>query len=206
MENLKDKVRAGAIWSLVERFGYLGIQFISNLVLARLLTPFDFGTIGILLIFTTISAVFVDSGFGASLIQKKNITEKDIATVFYTNIVISLIIYTTLYFSSSRIGFFFKNPDIPLLLRYIGIIIIIDAFGTIQNTLLNKYMKFKEIAKLKICAAFFACSLSIIAALYGLGVWALVLQYLLYSTLRTIFLYFYSKWRPSFNYSFNSLI
>lgn len=201
MSGLKQRVVNGALWSIVERFGYLGIQFVSNLVLARLLTPFDFGTIGILLIFTTLAAVLVDSGLGSSLIQKKEINTIDINSVFITNIIISVCIYLVLFFSSNLIGEFFKNKDVPLLLRWIGVIVIIDSFGMIQYTLLMRELHFKSIAKLKIIAAFIACSVSIGGALIGWGIWALIIQYILYSIIRLFLLYYFSKWRP--NYSFN---
>lgn len=201
MASLKQRVVNGALWSIVERFGYLGIQFIANLVLARLLTPFDFGTIGILLIFTTLAAVLVDSGLGSALIQKKDINAIDINSVFITNIVISVCIYLILFFSSNLIGEFFKNKDVPLLLRWIGVIVIIDSFGMIQYTLLMRELHFKSIAKLKIIAAFIACGVSIVGAIIGWGIWALIIQYILYSIIRLFLLYYFSEWRP--NYSFN---
>ena len=205
MEGLKQRVVKGAIWSIVERFGYLGIQFVANLVLARLLTPFDFGTIGILLIFTTLANVLVDSGLGSALIQKKDINDVDINSVFFTNIVISSCIYLILFFSSDYIGEFFKNKDVPVLLRWIGVVIIIDSFGMIQSTLLVRELYFNSIAKLKIIAAFIACGVSIVGAIIGWGIWALIVQYISYSVLRVVLLYFFSKWRPKYSFNFNAL-
>ncbi len=204
MSDLKQKTITGSFWSLFERFGYLGIQFVSNLVLARLLMPSDFGTIGVLIIFTTLSAVLIDSGLSTALVQRKTITDIDTSTVFYTNLALAIFVYIVIFFSAPLVSIYFKNPDLTILLRVIELMVIIDAFATIQNTLLIRNMNFKRITLIRICSIIIAVAISIICALSGFGVWALVIQYLTYSVLRAMSLWFMSKWRPLLQYSVES--
>ncbi len=204
MSNLKQKTITGSFWSLIERFGYLGIQFTSNLVLARLLMPSDFGTVGVLIVFTTLSEVLINSGLSQALIQKKEISSTDISTVFYTNLGLSIIVYLLIFFSAPLAAIYFKNPALTTLLRVIELMVVIDAFATIQNTLLIKSMNFKKITLIRIVSILIAVIISIICALYGLGVWALVIQYLIYSTLRALILWVMSNWKPLLEYSVDS--
>jgi O-antigen/teichoic acid export membrane protein len=133
MSDLKQKTITGSFWSLFERFGYLGIQFVSNLVLARLLMPSDFGTVGVLIIFTTLSAVLIDSGLTAALIQKKEISNADTSTVFYTNLALAIFVYIIIFFSAPLVSVYFNNPDLTVLLRVIELMVIIDAFPANVN-------------------------------------------------------------------------
>lgn len=202
--SLKNKTITGSIWSLVERFGYLFIQFISNLVLARLLTPSDFGTIGVLLVFVTLSEVMIDSGLGSALIQKSNITEFDKSTVFFTNLGLATFLYLLIFVTAPFIADYFHNHQIIVLLRVLIIVILIDSFGAIQNVLLQRDMNFKLITKIKIFSIIPAVLIAIVCALLGLGIWTLVIQYLSYSLLRSISLWSCSYWRPKFIFSKDS--
>lgn len=201
MSEIKQKALIGIFWSFCERFGVLFIQFAANIVLARLLTPNDYGVIGILLVFTTLSQVFIDAGFGAALIQKKNPSKEDYSTVFFINIIIAVICYIVLFFSSDFISNYFAKPQLSILLQVIGIIIIFDAFTTVQNNILIKTLNFKRIANIKIIVAIISSIASIIAALNGLGIWSLVILYTLNSIIKTILLWVLSDWRPSLVFS-----
>lgn len=201
MDELRKKTLVGSLWMMVERFGYLTIQFISNLALARLLMPEDFGTIGIMMVFITLSNVFIDSGFSASLIQKKEITEKDKSTVFFTNLILSVIVYCLIFIFSPWIAYYFHNNELQNLLRVLGIILIIDAFCAIQNTILMRNMNFKLITQIKLAAIIIAASIAIFLAYKGFGIWALIVQYILYSIIRTITTWIFAKWRPSLAFS-----
>lgn len=205
MDEIKEKAVKGSLWTLIERFGFLSIQFLSHLVLTRILMPDDFGTIGILLIFTNLSMVFIDSGLATALIQKKDSTNLDNASVFYTNLSIAIFVYVIVFISAPYISKYFNNPNITIYLRVIELMVIIDAFCAIQNTLLIKQMKFKEIAKLKIIAVLISASTAIICALSGLGVWSLVIQYLTFSVARSILLCHFSRWKPVLQYSLKSM-
>lgn len=201
MDELRKKTVTGSFWTLLERFGYLGIQFISNIVLSRLLMPDDFGTIGVLMVFTSLSYVLIDSGLSSALIQKKHISEEDKSTVFFTNLSLSIIVYVVLFLSSPFIAEYFHNPEIKNLLRVIELIVVIDAFAAIQSTTLARDMNFKTLTLYKISSIILAVVVSIFLAYKGLGVWALVIQYLLFSLFRALLLWLRSKWRPSFLFS-----
>lgn len=201
MDELRKKTVTGSFWTLFERFGYLGIQFISNLILSRLLMPDDFGTIGVLMVFTSLSYVLIDSGLSSALIQKKQISEEDKSTVFFTNLSLSILVYIVLFLSSPFIAEYFHNPEIKNLLRVIELIVVIDAFAAIQSTTLARDMNFKTLTLYKISSIFLAVAVSIFLAYKGWGVWALVVQYLLFSLFRALLLWLRSKWRPAFLFS-----
>lgn len=196
MDELRKKTLIGSFWMMIERFGYLTIQFVSNLILARILMPDDFGTIGIMMVFITLSNVFVDSGFGASLIQKKEISEADKSTVFLTNLTLAVLVYGIIFFSSPLIARYFNNASLCLFLRVLGIVLLIDAFCAIQNTLLTREMNFKLLTKIKLASILVAASVAIILAYNDFGIWALIVQYILYSLIRTSTTWIVTKWKP----------
>lgn len=201
MDSLRKKTLVGSIWMMFERFGYLTIQFLSNLVLARLLMPEDFGAIGIMMVFIVLSNVFIDSGFSASLIQKKDITEQDKSTVFFTNLTLSVIVYAVLFIASPWIADYFHIEQLRSLLRVLGVVLLIDAFCAIQNTMLTREMNFKRLTQIKLAAIIIAASVAIYLAYTGFGIWALIVQYILYSTIRTSVTWIVAKWRPIIAFS-----
>lgn len=204
MDELRKKTVLGSLWVTISRFGYLTIQFVSNLVLARLLTPADFGTIGILMVFVALSHVLIDSGLSASLIQKKDITNSDKSTVFFTNMIFSLIVYLFIFVLAPFISNYFNIPELTLLIRVLEAIVIIDAFCAIQSTLLSREMNFKRLTKIRLTSIFIAAIVSIILAYNGFGIWSLIVQYILYSLLRASITWVLAKWRPSLTFSINS--
>ncbi len=184
------------LWSFIERFGSLSIQFITNIVLARLLTPDDFGLIGMIMVFVAISLVMIDGGLGAALIQKKNPTENDYSTIFFANIILASIIYVLLYFASSGIASFYHQPQLNNLLKIMGLILLIDSFSIVQNNILIKKLHFRKIARIKVSAALFSSISAIACAFLGLGVWSIAVQYLTNSILKTSLLWFNTSWVP----------
>ena len=186
MDELRKKTLIGSLWMMIERFGYLSIQFISNLILARILMPDDFGTIGIMMVFIALAHVFVDSGFSASLIQKKVISEQDKSTVFITNLLLAFFVYIILFLASPWLAIYFHNDTLSSLLRVLGLVLLIDAFGAIQNTILMRDMNFKLLTKIKLASIIVAAIVAIALAYKGFGVWALIVQYILYSVIRAI--------------------
>lgn len=135
---LKNKMLLGLIWSMIQRFGVMLISFVSNLILARLLTPEDYGTIGMLLIFISISNTFIDGGFGTALVQKKEPTQEDYSTIFYWNVIVSVILTCLLCIASPYISLFYNLPLLTNILRVMGIVLIINAFSVIQTNILQK--------------------------------------------------------------------
>lgn len=201
MDELRRKTVVGSFWTLFERFGYLGIQFVSNLVLARLLMPDDFGTIGVLIIFTTMSYVLIDSGLSSALVQKKTISEEDKSTVFFTNLALAITVYIVLFLTAPLFANYFHNPEIKKLLRVIELIVVIDAFSAIQSTVLAREMDFKKLSIYKIISIAVAATVSIVLAYCGMGVWALVVQYILFSLCRALLLWLRTDWRPIIAFS-----
>lgn len=202
--SLRQRTLSGMIWSSIQRFGSLGISFISSLVLARLLTPEDYGAIGVLTIFIALSNTFIDGGFGSALVQKKDPTQEDYSSIFYWNIVLAIILYCILFFLAPVISLFYKMPILSDVLRVQGIILLINALQIIQNNQLNKQLKFKPLSIINISASIVSVMVGIILAYCGFGVWSLVVQQLLNGIICAILLWIYNKWVPSFVFNLNS--
>ena len=192
------------IWTSIQKFSKMGIQFISGIVLARLLTPFDYGCIGMLMVFISLSESLIDGGFGSALIQKKRPTQTDYSTIFYWNITLSLFLYVALYFYSPSIAKFYKIPILCDVLRVQGLILFIYALNIVQRNQLRKQLKFKVLAVTRIATSFFVLIVTIVLAYMGFGVWALVIQYLLSAAIPAIVYWIYTKWRPSWTFSWTS--
>lgn len=194
--SLKQKTISGIIWSSFQRFGTMGISFISNIVLARLLTPDDYGCIGMLMIFIALSNTFIDGGFGSALIQKKRPTTEDYSTIFYWNIFLSVFLYAVLFSCASIIADFYNIALLTKVLQVQGIILIINALGIIQANQLRKQLKFKVIAKVTLIASIVSVVVAIAMAYMGCGIWSLVAQQIISSLITTLLYWAYSSWRP----------
>jgi O-antigen/teichoic acid export membrane protein len=194
--NLRQDTIKGVFWSFIERFGTQFILLITQIILARLLLPYDFGLIGMLTIFIAISQVFVDSGFGNALIQKKNTCNKDYSTVFICNIFISIVLYIILYFTSPIISSFFEQKELKYLLRYIGLVLFFNSIGVVQFARFKKSLNFKIIAKSTLYANIISAIAGIGLAYLDYGVWALATQMVLIFLFRSLFFWRYSTWRP----------
>lgn len=203
-ENLKKETTKGVFWSVIERFGTQGIQFLVMLVMARLLTPDDYGIVGILVVFVSLAQAFVDGGFSQALIRKKDRTEIDNSTVFYFNIVVSILIYAIFYVSAPLVSRFYEMPTLTPFMRVICLSIIINAFGVVQRALFNADIDFKTQAKASLLAVVISGILGIILAYQGYGPWALVWQQISNLIVNTICLWLYSSWRPIWAYSWKS--
>lgn len=203
-ESLKSKTAKGVIWSSIERFSTQGIQFLIMIVMARLLTPEDYGLIGMVAIFLAVSQSLIDSGFSQALIRKQNRTEADNSTVFYFNIIISSLLYIILYISAPFVADFYNQPELTKVMRIICLGVIINSLAVVQRALLTIKIDFKTQAKSSLIAAIFSGCIGIFIAYNGLGVWALVIQQLLNLTTNTLLLWFFSRWRPKAIFSWNS--
>ena len=202
--SLKQKTISGVVWSSLQRFGTMGINFISNIVLARLLTPDDYGCIGMLMIFIVLSNTFLDGGFGSALIQKKRPTSEDYSTIFYWNIFLSIVLYGILYICSPLIANFYDIPLLSKVLRVQGVVLILNAFGIIQANQLRKQLKFKSIAKVSLTASLVSVIVAITMAYMGWGVWSLVAQQIMMPLVSTFLYWIYSTWRPLWVFSRSS--
>ena len=203
-EGLKKKTIFGIMWNGLGNAGSSLISFISNIVLARILLPGDFGCIAMLYVFMALSNTFINGGFGAALIQKKNPTREDYNTVFYWNIAIAFLLYFVLFFSSPAISRFYNVPLLTSVLRVHAIALITSSFGIIQRTQLSKNLKFKDISKAMLISISCGTIVAISMALCGFGVWSLVASNLVHSVIGVILLWKLSTWRPEWCFSFSS--
>lgn len=199
--NLKDAAASGLIWNALQKYATLGISFVSSIILARLLTPYDYGCIGMLTIFITIATIMVDGGFGAALLQKKRPTQEDYSTIFYWNLVISTILYMALFFSAPYIAEFYKIPLLSKVLRVQGIVLFINAFKMVQSNQLRKGFRFKPMTITVVISSVISIIVTIIMAYLGYGVWSLVAQNLLMSALPMVAFWCITKWKPSLCFS-----
>jgi len=198
---LKQKTISGLIWSFIDSIAGQGITFIVGIILARLLSPKEFGLIGMLTIFIAISQSFIDSGFRQALIRKQDCTEADYSTVFYFNIVVGVFFYILLFVCANSIGNFFHEPILKELIRVLGLALIINSFTIIQSTLLTKRIDFKLQAKISVISSFISGIISIYMAYTGWGVWSLVALTLVKYTINSFLLWFWNKWKPIWFFS-----
>ena len=203
-ESLKNKTIKGISWSAADAFVGHGITFVVGIVLARLLTPAEYGLIGICMIFITILNGIVDSGFSTAIIRKKTVTKDDYNTMFITNLAISVILAIILCLFAPWISFFFKREELTSLIRVMSILLVINAFSLTQITILTRNVDFKTRTKASLISAVLSGFAGILFAFLGFGVWALVLQQILKQLLNTICLWFYNKWHPSLSFSKDS--
>ncbi len=196
VKDLKKKTVSGVIWTGMQKFGSTLLTFISTIVLARLLTPEDYGYIGMLTIFLAISLTFIDGGFGSALIQKKRPTHEDYSTIFYWNLGLSIFLYFTLFFAAPYIASFYGLPLLCKILRVQGLVLIVNAIRIVQTNQLRKQLRFKKIATVDVSVAAFSLAVTIFLAWKGFGVWALVVQQLLVSVLTTAIYWITGHWLP----------
>ncbi|MBO7413091.1 MAG: lipopolysaccharide biosynthesis protein [Fibrobacter sp.] len=194
--SLKQKTFKGVIWSAVERFSTQGVQFLFGILLARLLTPNDYGMIAMLTIFMAVSQTFIDSGFGNALIRKPDRNEADKATVFFFNIFMAVACYGVIFLAAPLVAQFYKMPQLTDILRVLALNLIILAFGSIQRLNLTIDLNFKTLAKVSFVGAVVGGSAGLVCAYNGLGVWSLVVQQMTTMTTRVILFWTLVHWRP----------
>ena len=204
MSSLKQKTITGLIWSFVDTIAGQGITFIIGVILARLLSPREFGLIGMIAIFIAVSESFINSGFSSALIRKNNCTNTDYSTVFYFNLVVGILLYIILFFSAPAISLFFNEPELKSILQVLGVVLIIDSLTLIQKTILTKRVDFKLQARISIIASIGSGVVAIALAYNGFGVWALIAQRIIKQALNSIFLWLWNKWRPILVFSIDS--
>ena len=202
--SLKQKTVKGVIWSTLERFSVQGIQFVVMIIMARMLTPNDYGLVGMLAVFIAVSQSLVDSGFSQALIRKQNRTETDNSTVFYFNIIVGFILYGLLFALAPFIADFYNEPQLTAITRVIGLSVLFNSLVVVQRALLTIKIDFKTQAKAALTAAIISGVLGIWMAASGYGVWSIVVQQLANLGINTLSLWILSHWRPSLIYSWKS--
>ena len=201
----KSRVMSGLIWRYAERCGAQLIQFVVSVVLARMLTPSDYGLIGIITVFISLSNVFVQSGMGQALVQRKNADEVDFSTVFYYTLAISVILYFGLYAAAPYIANFYDAPVLKPVVRVLGTSIIVGSLNGVQNAYVQKHMQFKRFFYSTIIGILVSAVVGLVMAYKGFGVWALVAQQLVNQVVNTLVLWFTVKWRPILKFSFSKM-
>ena len=199
--SLRSQAISGMMWTYTQQFGVQAIQFAVSVVLARLITPAEFGLIGMIAIFIGVGSILFDGGLTSSLIRTPNVDDFDYSTVFFFNLFTSIIIYIVLFITAPFIASFFKQGILTDILRIYAIAFIISALAAVQNAKLTKEMKFKLLAIAAIPGIILGSVVGIIMAYNGFGVWSLVYSFLTQSLCTTIFLWSVSKWTPSLIFS-----
>lgn len=203
-KSLKQKAASGMVWTAFQKYSIMIIQFISGIVLARLLTPYDYGCIGMLAIFMVLAESFIDGGFGSALIQKKHPTQVDYSTIFWWNVGMAVLMYAVLYVCAPAISRFYSIPLLCDVLRVQGLVLFIYALNIIQRNLLRKKLNFKLLSIVSISTSIIALTITIVMAYKGFGVWSLVAQNILVAAIPSLVFWFYVKWRPIWAFSWKS--
>ena len=205
MVKLKTKTINALLWSSIERFSVQGIQFFLGIVLARILFPADYGLIGMIAIFISISQSLVDSGFSQALIQKKDACERDFNTVFYFNIIVATIVYGVLYLIAKPIAVFYGEPLLELLVKMVSLNIVFSSFSVVHLAKLSRDLNFKLQTKISLISIIVSGACAIYFAHQGFGVWALVAQGLFKNGINSLLLFVFSNWKPKLMFSLKSL-
>ena len=203
-QSLKDKTVKGTIWSGIDNVAQYVVSFVVSIILARLLSPDDYGLIGIIYIFTAICNSLINAGFSSALIRKKEITENDYSTAFIVNLGMSLLLYVVIFVCAPFISDFFNREELVMLTRVTTLGIVLGALGLVQQTRLTKRIDFKTQTKITLIASVISGVVGIGMAFLGYGVWSLVVQGLVGQGLRTALLWFYNRWSPRLYFSKDS--
>ena len=193
------------LWRFLERCGAQGVTLIVSVVLARLLDPAVYGTVALVTVFTTLMQVFVDSGMGSALIQKKDADDLDFSSVFYFNLAMCSLLYVGMFFAAPLIANFYEKPELVPLVRVMSLILIISGLKNIQQAYVSKHLMFKKFFFATLGGTIGAAAIGIFLAYKGYGVWALVAQNLFNAAVDTIILWITVKWRPKWMFSFSRL-
>ena len=204
MEN--KKVLNNFIWRFMERIGAQGVTFVVSIVLARLLDPSLYGTVALVTVFTTIMQVFVDSGFGIALVQKKDADDLDFSTVFYFNIVMCVALYGIMFLIAPLIAAFYEITELTAIVRVSSLSLVISGVRSIQQSYVSKNMLFKRFFYSTIGGTIASAIVGICMALAGFGVWAIVAQHLVNLAAGTVILWVTVRWRPKWMFSWNRLV
>lgn len=204
-DNLKHKTVSGILWRGLETIGSSGAQFVVAIMLARMLLPEQFGLIAMLAIFVQLADVFVASGFPKALIQKEHVSAVDESSVFFFNLAVAVLLYGVLFVAAPWVAKLYDQPQLSLLLRVLSVRVVIGALGQIQQTLLTIKLEFKKQVAVGWVSMLISGCVGVLMAWKGFGVWALVVQQLLSSAIRTGMLWFVSPWRPAFIFDLVSL-
>jgi len=204
-QSLKSKTAKGFAWNFGGTLLQQGSTFIVSIFLARILSPAEFGLVGMAMVFISISQVFIDVGFASALIQRQDNTSLTYSSIFYLNIVLGLLLTAGFYFCAPLIGAFYKNAQVTSLVRWLSLIFLFNSFDIVQMTILKKELNFKTLTVRTFIATLIGGIAGVIAAFWGLGVYSIVIQKVLTAVLGTIFLWSTTHWRPDLKFSYKEV-
>lgn len=201
---LKKRTISGLVWTFSDLLVNQGLQFVIQIILARLLLPEEFGLIGMITIFVAIANTIVDSGFSNALIREKKVTQAQYSTIFYFNLLMAIVLYIILFFLSPSIGIFFRQAQLSSILRVLAITFVINSFGLIQRTMLTRELSFRPQMLINMIASISSGIGAIALAYFGFGVWSLVFRSIILQGVQAILLCLINRWRPSLTFDFKS--
>lgn len=201
-QNTRSQALSGLMWRFLERFGAQGVTFVVSIILARLLDPEVYGIVAIVTVFTAILNVFIDSGLGNALIQKKEADDLDFSSVFFFNMFMCVVLYLLLFAAAPFIAKFYKMPELTPVIRVMSLTVIISGVKNVQQAYVSKHLLFKRFFFATLGGTVGAAMLGIWMAYKGYGVWALVAQGMFNATVDTLILWITVKWRPKLRFSF----
>lgn len=203
-DSLKSKTVKGTLWSSLERFSVQGIQFVVMIIMARILTPQDYGLVGMITLFIGISQTLIDSGFSQALIRKQDRNETDNSTVFYFNIAVGIALYFVLFISAPLIARFYDEPLLIPITRVVALGLVFNSLAVVQRALLTLKLDFKTQAKATLIGAVLSGVVGIYMAMSGFGVWSIVFNLIVNYGTVTFLLWVFSHWKPQWVYSWQS--
>jgi len=195
--SLKQKTLSGMFWTFSDLIANQGLNFIIQIIFARLLTPRDFGIIGMITVFIAIAQTIVDSGFTNGLIRERDVGQREYSTVFFFNTAVALSLYIIMFISANAISNFFGEPQLVSIVKILGLVLVINSFGIIQRTILIRKIDFKTQIKVSIVSSIVSGIIGIIAAFTGYGIWSLVIRTLAREFMQTLLLSVFNRWKPS---------
>lgn len=196
MHKNTSNIASGLAWKLLERFGVQGVQFVLQIILARLLDPEHYGVLSMMVIFTTLANVFIQNGFNTALIQNKDVSEEDYSSVFWVSLAIAGGLYGVLFVSAPVIAHFYEMPSIVSPLRVLSLMLLPGALNSVQLAKVSREMDFKQVFRSNIGGVILSGIAGIVLAKMGAGLWALVAQTLLNTVFACIVMFITVKWRP----------
>jgi O-antigen/teichoic acid export membrane protein len=195
--SLKDKTLSGMFWTFSDLIANQGLNFIIQIIFARLLTPRDFGVIGMITVLIAVAQTIVDSGFTNGLIREREVGQREYSTVFFFNTAVALSLYFIMFISANAISNFFAEPQLVGILKILGLVLVINSFGIIQRTILIRKIDFKTQIKVSVLSSIVSGIIGIIAAFTGYGIWSLVIRTLAKEFMQSVLLAVFNRWKPS---------
>lgn len=195
-ESLKQKTVKGVAWTSLDQVATLGFGFVIGVILARLLSPSDYGLLAMIAVFNAVAFAFINSGFGNALVRKPDLTENDNSTAFYFNIIAGVVMAGVIWMIAPWVSLFYDKPILTQLLRVEGLLLIVSSFTIVQNAQLSRALDFRAKMVINVISQVIGGIVAIVSAYQGLGVWSLVIQHIVSSVLRMVLLWIVSPWRP----------